>query len=174
MWLCRIWVSPYCSQCKLLFGRKLLDLVLLSGTFALVHQQVKEVFAAIAPAVGLSVGLAVGQSSITEEISQLIKRPKFEAGICYDPEDHFQELQSAVDVLVATPGRLMDHINTTKGFSLEHLCYLVVDETDRLLREAYQSWLPTVLKLTHSYDDSLMHHVNSFSAFGSLKTIRGW
>uniref|UniRef100_A0A2P2KIR0 ATP-dependent RNA helicase n=1 Tax=Rhizophora mucronata TaxID=61149 RepID=A0A2P2KIR0_RHIMU len=173
MWLCRIWVSPYCSQCKLLFGRKLLDLVLLSGTFALVHQQVKEVFAAIAPAVGLSVGLAVGQSSITEEISQLIKRPKFEAGICYDPEDHFQELQSAVDVLVATPGRLMDHINTTKGFSLEHLCYLVVDETDRLLREAYQSWLPTVLKLTHSYDDSLMHHVNSFSAFGSLKTIRG-
>lgn len=86
--------------------------------------QVKEVFATIAPAVGLSVGLAVGQSSIADEISQLIKRPKLEAGICYDPEDLLMELQSSVDILVATPGRLMDHINNTKGFTLEHLCYL--------------------------------------------------
>lgn len=74
---------------------------------------------------GLSVGLAVGQSSIADEISELIKRPKLEAGICYDPEDFSLELQSSVDILVATPGRLMDHINSTKGFTLEHLCYLV-------------------------------------------------
>lgn len=87
--------------------------------------QVKEVFAAIAPAVGLSVGLAVGQTSIADEISELIKRPKLEAGICYDPEDISLELQSSVDILVATPGRLMDHINTTKGFTLKHLRYLV-------------------------------------------------
>lgn len=87
--------------------------------------QVKEVFSAIAPAVGLSVGLAVGQSSIADEISELIKRPKFEAGFCYDPENVSTELHSAVDILVATPGRLMDHINNTKGFTLEHLCYLV-------------------------------------------------
>lgn len=87
--------------------------------------QVKEVFSAIAPAGGLSVGLAVGQSSISDEISELIKRPKLEAGICYDPEDFSLGLQSSVDILVATPGRLMDHINSTKGFTLEHLCYLV-------------------------------------------------
>ncbi|XP_039054132.1 DEAD-box ATP-dependent RNA helicase 1-like [Hibiscus syriacus] len=136
--------------------------------------QVKEVFAAIAPAVGLSVGLAVGQSSIADEIAQLIKRPKLEAGMCYDPEDVTFELQSSVDILVATPGRLMDHINSTKGFTLEHLCYLVVDETDRLLRESYQSWLPTVLQLTQSNDESLFPLDNSFisSTFGSLKTIR--
>lgn len=136
--------------------------------------QVKEVFNTIAPAVGLSVGLAVGQSSIADEISELIKRPKLEAGICYDPEDFSEELQSSVDILVATPGRLMDHINNTKGFTLEHLCYLVVDETDRLLREAYQSWLPTVLQLTRSIDGSLFPHAKIFlpTAFGSIKTTR--
>lgn len=136
--------------------------------------QVKEVFAAIAPAVGLSVGLAVGQSSIADEISELINRPKLEAGICYDPEDFALELQSSVDILVATPGRLMDHINTTKGFTLEHLRYLVVDETDRLLREAYQSWLPTVLQLTRSKDESFYPCASNFlpSTFNSLKTIR--
>ncbi|KAJ8442619.1 hypothetical protein Cgig2_008395 [Carnegiea gigantea] len=125
--------------------------------------QVKEVFDAIAPAVGLSVGLAVGQSSIGDEISALIKRPRLEAGSCYDPEDHGKTLQSAVDILVATPGRLMDHINTTNGFTLEHLHYLVVDETDRLLREAYQSWLPTVLKLAQSSNDASAPYVEPFS-----------
>ncbi|XP_062162855.1 DEAD-box ATP-dependent RNA helicase 1 [Alnus glutinosa] len=136
--------------------------------------QVKEVFAAIAPAVGLSVGLAVGQSSIADEISELINRPKLEAGICYDPEDLSLELQSSVDILVATPGRLMDHINSTKGFTLEHLCYLVVDETDRLLREAYQSWLPTMLQLTRSNDESFYPCASNVlpSTFNSLKTIR--
>ncbi|XP_024932483.1 DEAD-box ATP-dependent RNA helicase 1 isoform X2 [Ziziphus jujuba] len=136
--------------------------------------QVKEVFDKIAPAVGLSVGLAVGQSSIADEISQLIKRPKLEAGICYDPEDFSLDLRSSVDILVATPGRLMDHINSTEGFTLEHLCYLVVDETDRLLREAYQSWLPTVLQLTRFSDEGFFPCAHTFrpSLFGSLKTIR--
>lgn len=87
--------------------------------------QVKEVFAALAPAVGLSVGLAVGQSSIADEVYVLIKKPNIETVICYDLEDSSETLKSAVDILVATPGRLMDHINNTKGFTLEHLCYLV-------------------------------------------------
>ncbi|XP_027153473.1 DEAD-box ATP-dependent RNA helicase 1 [Coffea eugenioides] len=135
--------------------------------------QVKDVFAALAPAVGLSVGLAIGQSSIADEISQLIKKPKLEAGICYDPEDVVQKFQSSVDILVATPGRLMDHISNTKGFTLEHLSFLVVDETDRLLREAYQSWLPTVLQVAQCCNNNFFPSAGSYaSTFGSLRTIR--
>ena len=55
---------------------------------------------------------------------------------------------SAADVVVATPGRLMAHLRGTPGFSLTYLRFLVVDETDRLLRQAYQDWLPTVLAAT--------------------------
>ncbi|XP_018624065.1 DEAD-box ATP-dependent RNA helicase 1 isoform X2 [Nicotiana tomentosiformis] len=136
--------------------------------------QVKEVFSALAPAVGLSVGLAVGQSSISDEISELIKKPNVEYGICYDPEEFSYELQSAVDILVATPGRLMDHISNTDGFTLKHLCYLVVDETDRLLREAYQSWLPTVIQLTSFSIDGNFPSADDLlpCSYGSLKTIR--
>ncbi|KAJ0980730.1 hypothetical protein J5N97_008985 [Dioscorea zingiberensis] len=135
--------------------------------------QVKEVFASIAPSVGLSVGLAVGQSSIADEISELIKRPKHDMGVSLDPKELHVELQSAVDILVATPGRLMDHITTTKGFSLEHLCYLVVDETDRMLREAYQSWLPMVLQLSCSNDKAISNQARSgLNLFNSLTTIR--
>lgn len=87
--------------------------------------QVKRVFDDIVPSAGLSVGLAVGQSSIADEIAALIQMPEFEAGFCYDPEDYTNRSRSGVDILVATPGRLIDHINTTKGFTLEHLQYLV-------------------------------------------------
>lgn len=36
-------------------------------------------------------------------------------------------------IIVATPGRLQDHLENTKGFSLRGLQYLVMDEADRLL-----------------------------------------
>lgn len=52
---------------------------------------------------------------------------------------------SRVDVLVGTPGRLIAHLRSTTGFTLQHLTHLVVDETDRMLRQAYQEWLPQVL-----------------------------
>ena len=97
---------------------------------------------------GLSVGLAVGQSSTADEISELIKRPKLEAGICYDPEDLSEELQSSVDILVATPGRLMDHINNTKGFTLEHLHYLVSTKEQDTLQYAEQKYLPLNIIVT--------------------------
>ncbi|KAI4300027.1 hypothetical protein L6164_033446 [Bauhinia variegata] len=140
--------------------------------------QVKEVFDAIASPLGLCVGLAVGQSSISDEISKLVTVPEYDAGMSFDPDDISLGLQlgfqSKVDILVATPGRLMDHINTTRGFTLEHLYYLVVDETDRLLRESYQSWLPTVLGLTQFNDDHILTVANSFlpNAFGPLRTRR--
>ncbi|KAL0363591.1 UNVERIFIED_CONTAM: DEAD-box ATP-dependent RNA helicase 1 [Sesamum calycinum] len=137
--------------------------------------QVKEVFDALAPAVGLSVGLAVGQSSIADEIAELIRKPTLDAGIWFDAEYVPPELRSAVDILVATPGRLMDHINNTKGFALEHLHYLVVDETDRLLREAYQSWLPNVLQLAYSQSQSPFPCTDGIvPTFGVLKTIRSF
>lgn len=50
----------------------------------------------------------------------------------------------------------------------------MVDETDRLLREAYQSWLPTVLELTSSTNQDLFTS-ESFSGVSmphSLTTIR--
>ncbi|KAI3852012.1 hypothetical protein MKW98_020011 [Papaver atlanticum] len=133
--------------------------------------QVKSVFESIAPAVGLSVGSAIGgKGKMSDEISQLIKWPALEAGVWYDPE---KELESGVDILVATPGRLMDHINTTKGFTLEHLRFLVVDEIDKLLGEEYQDFLRAVLQLTRSDEEHQFSHMRaSQSLLGPLRTIR--
>ncbi|EME86468.1 uncharacterized protein MYCFIDRAFT_151483 [Pseudocercospora fijiensis CIRAD86] len=47
--------------------------------------------------------------------------------------NHIPTYESAVDLLVATPGRLMEHINSTSGFALTHVQWLVIDEADKLL-----------------------------------------
>jgi ATP-dependent RNA helicase DDX47/RRP3 len=49
-------------------------------------------------------------------------------------------------VIVATPGRLVDHLEKTKGFSLRTLKYLVMDEADRLLDMDFGPSIDKLLK----------------------------
>lgn len=39
----------------------------------------------------------------------------------------------------ATPGRLIDHLENTKGFSLRALKFLVMDEADRILNMDFET-----------------------------------
>ena len=42
-------------------------------------------------------------------------------------------------ILVATPGRLVDHFKNTKGFNLKALKFLVMDEADRILNMDFEA-----------------------------------
>lgn len=56
------------------------------------------------------------------------------------------------DILVCTPGKLVDHIDFTPGFTLQHVRYLVADEADRLVSQRFQGWAK---KTIHAcFDDS--------------------
>ncbi|KAL8659075.1 MAG: hypothetical protein Q9202_007290 [Teloschistes flavicans] len=50
-------------------------------------------------------------------------------------------------IVVATPGRLLDHLENTKGFSLRGLKYLVLDEADRLLDLDFGDIIDKILKV---------------------------
>lgn len=65
------------------------------------------------------------------------------------PRGYYRAYSSKVDILIATPGRLVDHIRRTKGFSLQNLEWLVIDEADRLLDASFQEWVET---LNHALD----------------------
>src|SRR5947199_10449402 len=52
----------------------------------------------------------------------------------------------SVDILIATPGRLAEHILHTPGFTLQHLLFLVIDEADRVLHQSFQNWTELVIK----------------------------
>lgn len=46
-----------------------------------------------------------------------------------------------MDIIVTTPGRLVDHFTKTEGFSLKELKYLVIDEADRIMDNVQNDWL---------------------------------
>jgi ATP-dependent RNA helicase DDX27 len=50
------------------------------------------------------------------------------------------------DFIVATPGRLQDHIQNTKGFTLEDVEVLVLDEADRLIEMGFKEDVLRIVK----------------------------
>ena len=86
--------------------------------------QINEVFEALGASIALhSVCLVGGIDMMTQAIA-LAKKPH---------------------VIVATPGRLVDHLQNTKGFSLRSLKFLVMDEADRMLSMDFEEEINKIL-----------------------------
>jgi ATP-dependent RNA helicase DDX18/HAS1 len=56
-------------------------------------------------------------------------------------------LAKGVNIIVCTPGRLLDHLQNTKGFNFRNLLALVLDEGDRMLEQGFEDDLRAILKL---------------------------
>lgn len=50
-------------------------------------------------------------------------------------------------ILIATPGRLVDHLENTKGFELRSLKFLVMDEADRILNAEFETEVNKILRI---------------------------
>uniref|UniRef100_A0A8C3VAH3 ATP-dependent RNA helicase n=1 Tax=Catharus ustulatus TaxID=91951 RepID=A0A8C3VAH3_CATUS len=96
-------------------------------------QQVSKVFNVYTDGTGLKVALITGQKSFAKEQEMLVQKKV--TGYC-----------SLADIVVATPGRLTDHINQTPGFSLTQLRFLIVDEADRMIDDMHQNCLNQIVK----------------------------
>ncbi|XP_070770705.1 ATP-dependent RNA helicase DDX18 [Enoplosus armatus] len=58
-----------------------------------------------------------------------------------------QRLANGVNILVATPGRLLDHLQNTPGFMYKNLQCLIIDEADRILEVGFEEELKQIIKL---------------------------
>ena len=72
----------------------------------------------------ITFGLSVGGMNLRVQEAQLRERP---------------------DVVVATPGRLVDHINNSHGFDLSTIEILILDEADRLLEVGFKDELDLII-----------------------------
>ena len=50
-------------------------------------------------------------------------------------------------VVVGTPGRVVDHLSNTRGFSLGAVRFLVLDEADRMLSMDFETEIETILSV---------------------------
>ena len=57
------------------------------------------------------------------------------------------ELRTRPEIVVATPGRLLDHVTNSTGFTLQDVEFLVLDEADRLLDLGFQDEVHEIVKM---------------------------
>src|ERR1700750_904128 len=87
-------------------------------------------------------------AQILEELNQLTVHTPITAAAIYGgvgmgPQEH--AFRSGVDVLVATPGRLLDHMKQAYA-KLDKVEHLVLDEADRMLDMGFLPDIKRVLK----------------------------
>ena len=87
--------------------------------------QIGEQFTALGSTIGVRCAVIVGGVDMTQQKIAISKKPH---------------------IIIATPGRLADHIENTKGFSLKAVKYLVLDEADRLLDSDYGPKIDLIIR----------------------------
>lgn len=75
-----------------------------------------------------------------------------------------QDLSRRPHVVVATPGRLADHIENNPTFGLSRIKFLVMDEADRLLEGNFDGQLSTILPALPANRQSLLFTATSSPA----------
>ena len=88
--------------------------------------QIAEQVEALGRGIGVRTATLVGGIEMTAQAIALGKRPH---------------------VIVGTPGRVVDHLENTKGFSLRALRVLVLDEADRLLNLDFEEEIDKILRV---------------------------
>uniref|UniRef100_A0A2K6GXL9 RNA helicase n=1 Tax=Propithecus coquereli TaxID=379532 RepID=A0A2K6GXL9_PROCO len=88
--------------------------------------QISEQFEALGSSIGVQSAVIVGGIDSMSQSLALAKKPH---------------------IVIATPGRLIDHLENTKGFNLRALKYLVMDEADRILNMDFETEVDKILKV---------------------------
>jgi superfamily II DNA/RNA helicase len=86
-------------------------------------------------------------------------------GAPYPPQ--YRELERGVDILVATPGRLLDHIERGR-VDLSRLTILVLDEADRMLDMGFQEDVDRVCALAPTARQTILFSATIDGAIGRL------
>ena len=58
-----------------------------------------------------------------------------------------EKIKKGISILIATPGRLLDHLKNTKNFIYSNLQILVVDEADRCLEIGFEEEIYEIIRL---------------------------
>lgn len=87
--------------------------------------QIAETFEALGSSIGVTCATIVGGIDVMTQAVALAKKPH---------------------IVVGTPGRIVHHLQNTKGFSLNKIKFLVLDEADRLLNLDFEEEIDLILR----------------------------
>jgi ATP-dependent RNA helicase DDX47/RRP3 len=110
--------------------------------------QINEVFEALGVGVGLLTVCLVGGISLVDQAIQLAKGPH---------------------VIVCTPGRIIDHLQNTKGFSLRNVKVVVLDEADRLISMDFEKEIDQFFAVVPANRNTYLFSATMTSKVNKLK-----
>ncbi|MCK5451161.1 MAG: DEAD/DEAH box helicase [Candidatus Omnitrophica bacterium] len=95
---------------------------------------------------------------VAEEINSLKGKKKLSIAPIYGGQSidlQFRRLRKGVDIVVGTPGRVLDHIRR-KTLKLSKVSYLVLDEADEMLNMGFQEEINAILEHTNKEKRTLL------------------
>ncbi|XP_033126075.1 probable ATP-dependent RNA helicase DDX27 [Anneissia japonica] len=91
--------------------------------------------------------LGVQVQSVTKQLCQFAKVDSVLAVGGLDIKLQEAALRKGPDIVIATPGRLIDHLHNAPNFSLSSIEILILDEADRMLDEFFEEQMKEIIRM---------------------------
>ncbi len=95
---------------------------------------------------------------VAEEMNSFIGKKNIKIAPIYggqSVEQQMKRLHTGVDIIVGTPGRIIDHLKR-KTLNIENIKHLVIDEADEMLNMGFIDDLEAIMKYTNANKKTLL------------------